>query len=99
MTALLETQPTVRSNLFLQKLEQCNVIFDFRDPSVDIKGKEIKRMALQELLEYVTSNRNVLTESMYPKICNMVRKSCLSMNLVLIPNSLQRIFSVLYLPL
>jgi len=61
-----------RPDLFMQKLEQCNVIFDFRDPSQDIRSKEIKRSTLQELLEYISSNRNVVQPSMYGKIVNMV---------------------------
>jgi serine/threonine-protein phosphatase 2A regulatory subunit B' len=62
-----------RQELFIQKLEQCNVIFDFRDPAMDIKSKEIKRSTLQELLEYISNNRNVILPSMYGKIVNMVR--------------------------
>jgi serine/threonine-protein phosphatase 2A regulatory subunit B' len=61
-----------RPELFIQKLEQCNVIFDFRDPSMDIRSKEIKRSTLQELLEYISNNRNVIQPSMYGKIVNMV---------------------------
>ena len=61
-----------RPDLFIQKLEQCNVIFDFRDPSMDIRSKEIKRSTLQELLEYISNNRNVIQPSMYGKIVNMV---------------------------
>ena len=61
-----------RPELFIQKLEQCNVIFDFRDPSMDIRSKEIKRSTLQELLEYISNNRNVIQTNMYGKIVNMV---------------------------
>ena len=61
-----------RPDLFIQKLEQCNVIFDFRDPSMDIRSKEIKRSTLQELLEYISNNRNVIQPSMYGKIVYMV---------------------------
>lgn len=64
-----------RPELFIQKLEQCNVIFDFRDPSIDIRSKEIKRSTLQELLEYISNNRNVIQPVMYPKIVNMVSTS------------------------
>ena len=48
------------------------MIFDFRDPSMDIRSKEIKRSTLQELLEYISSNRNVIQPTMYGKIVNMV---------------------------
>lgn len=61
-----------RQDLFVQKLEQCNVIFDFNDASLDMKSKEIKREALHELLDYVANNRNVITEPLYTKVIKMV---------------------------
>lgn len=60
-----------RQDLFVQKLKQCNVIFDFTNASMDMKSKEIKREALHELLEYVTNNRNVITEPLYSKVIDM----------------------------
>lgn len=71
----IEVPPAKRQELFLQKLEQCNVIFDFNDASADMKPKEIKRVALNELLEYVTNNRSVITEPMYPKVVEMFAKN------------------------
>ena len=68
----LDVPTSNRPELFIQKLDQCNVIFDFRDPSMDIRSKEIKRSTLQELLEYISNNRNVIQPAMYPKIVNMV---------------------------
>ena len=32
---------------------------------------QVKRAALHEMVEYVTTNRNVLTESVYPEIVAM----------------------------
>lgn len=43
------------------------------DPLSDLKWKEIKRAALNEAVEYLTSNRGVLTEPVYPEIVHMVR--------------------------
>merc|ERR1719361_2860359 len=61
-----------REELFIQKIKQCQVLFDFvADPLSDLKWKEVKRAALHEMVEYVTSNRNVLTESVYPEIVLM----------------------------
>ncbi|KAG4301198.1 hypothetical protein PCK1_002508 [Pneumocystis canis] len=60
-----------RQDLFLQKLKQCNVIFDFTNASMDMRSKEIKREALHELLEYITNNRNVITEPIYSKVIDM----------------------------
>ncbi|KTW29798.1 hypothetical protein T552_01003 [Pneumocystis carinii B80] len=60
-----------RQDLFVQKLKQCNVIFDFTNASMDMRSKEIKRETLHELLEYVTNNRNVITEPLYSKVIDM----------------------------
>ncbi|KAG1086307.1 hypothetical protein G6F42_021042 [Rhizopus arrhizus] len=46
-----EVAPAKRTELFLKKLAQCQVLFDFSDPSSDLNGKEIKRQALQDMLE------------------------------------------------
>lgn len=40
-----------------------------------MKPKEIKRLALHELLEYVANNRGVITERMYPKVVEMFAKN------------------------
>jgi serine/threonine-protein phosphatase 2A regulatory subunit B' len=70
----------------MQKLDQCNVIFDFRDPSMDIRSKEIKRSTLQELLEYISNNRNVIQPPMYGKIVYMVSPDFFPLNLTLVCN-------------
>lgn len=59
----------------MQKIDQCNIIFDFNDSSGDMKSKEIKRLALHELLDYVANNRQVITEPMYPKVVEMFSKN------------------------
>jgi hypothetical protein len=47
-------------------------MFDFTDPLNDLRGKEIKRLTLTELVEYVSNNRGVLTETVYPDLMKMV---------------------------
>ena len=59
----------------MQKIDQCNIIFDFNDASGDMKSKEIKRLALHELLDYVANNRQVITEPMYPRVVDMFSKN------------------------
>lgn len=59
----------------MQKIDQCNIIFDFNDASGDMKSKEIKRLALHELLDYVANNRQVITEKMYPRVVEMFSKN------------------------
>ena len=70
-----EVPPNRRQELFMQKIDQCNIIFDFNDASGDMKPKEIKRLALHELLDYVANNRQVITEPMYPRVVDMFSKN------------------------
>lgn len=64
-----------REELFIQKLRQCCVLFDFvSDPLSDIKYKEVKRCALHEMVEFITTQRGVLTEPIYPEAVSMVWK-------------------------
>jgi hypothetical protein len=70
-----EVPPSRRQDLFMQKIDQCNIIFDFNDPTADMKSKEIKRLALHELLDYVANNRSVITEPMYPRVVEMFAKN------------------------
>uniref|UniRef100_A0A8C4PWN0 Serine/threonine protein phosphatase 2A regulatory subunit n=1 Tax=Eptatretus burgeri TaxID=7764 RepID=A0A8C4PWN0_EPTBU len=69
---LLKGEPSEQHELFGKKLEQCCVIFDFFDSVSDVKGKEVKRAALNELLDHITSAHGVLSESIYPDIIRMV---------------------------
>lgn len=62
-----------QEELFIRKLRQCCVSFDFMDPVADMKGKEIKRAALNDLSTYITHGRGVLTEAVYSEIIRMVR--------------------------
>lgn len=61
-----------QEELFIRKLRQCCVPFDFMDPVADLKGKEVKRCTLNELVDYITGGRGVLTEPVYPEIIKMV---------------------------
>ena len=71
-----DTRPEDREELFVKKLQQCCVIFDFvSDPLSDLKWKEVKRTALYELVDYVSQNRGVITEPIYETACNMVSRT------------------------
>lgn len=61
-----------RAELFVRKLRQCGVVFDFNDASSDLKGKQIKAQTLHEMLDYITGQRGVITEAVYPEVVNMV---------------------------
>ncbi|XP_062503236.1 serine/threonine-protein phosphatase 2A 56 kDa regulatory subunit gamma isoform-like isoform X2 [Corticium candelabrum] len=76
LPALKDAAPSEREGLFVQKLQQCFVIFDFlSDPLSDLKWKEIKRAALNELVDYVTHQRGVITEPVYPEAVAMFAKN------------------------
>lgn len=66
-----EVVPADRPELFVRKLRQCGVVFDFNDASSDLKGKQIKAQTLHEMLDYITSQRGVITEQIYPEVVNM----------------------------
>ncbi|KAF7214583.1 beta [Nothobranchius furzeri] len=71
---LLKDAPVAElHDLFCKKLQQCCVLFDFLDCVADLKGKEIKRAALNELVESVATSRGVLIEPLYPEAIKMVR--------------------------
>ena len=72
LALLKDTPQDGREELFIQKIKQCQVLFDFiADPLSDLKWKEVKRAALHEMVEYVTNNRGVLTESVYPEVSSL----------------------------
>lgn len=69
---LKDASSTEQQELFTQKLQQCCVLFDFFDSVTDLKSKEIKRATLNELVDYVSTNRGILVEAAYPDITNMI---------------------------
>lgn len=75
-----DTAPQEQQDLFIKKLLQCCNIFNFMDPVREVKSKEIKRACLNELIEYVTAIRGVLTEPVYPEIIKMVGVTCTNAN-------------------
>jgi len=56
------------------------------DPVTDLKGKEIKRAALNDLSTYITHGRGVLTEPVYPEIIRMVNIETTTIHFVLLSN-------------
>uniref|UniRef100_A0A8C7SJ12 Serine/threonine protein phosphatase 2A regulatory subunit n=1 Tax=Oncorhynchus mykiss TaxID=8022 RepID=A0A8C7SJ12_ONCMY len=69
---LKDAPSTEQQELFTQKLQQCCMLFDFMDSVTDLKSKEIKRATLNELVDYVSTNRGILVEAAYPEISNML---------------------------
>ncbi|EXU95171.1 B-type regulatory subunit of protein phosphatase 2A [Metarhizium robertsii] len=65
---------TRQQELFLGKVEQCNVIFDFESAS-DLSSKYIKTLALQELHDYVKNNGFLIEEPMWQVVTEMFAKN------------------------
>jgi len=51
-----EVSPHEHMDLFFAKIDQCNVMFNFSDPGSDARGKEIKRIALCELIDFASTS-------------------------------------------
>jgi serine/threonine-protein phosphatase 2A regulatory subunit B' len=61
-----------RNELFIKKLRQCCVLLDFAQPQKDLTGKEIKREALVQCVEYLASNREPLNDPAYAACFEMI---------------------------
>ncbi|CAI9758543.1 unnamed protein product [Fraxinus pennsylvanica] len=61
-----------KQSLFIKKLHLCCTVFDFTDPTKNLKEKEIKRQTLVELVDYVTSANGKFTEAVMQEIVRMV---------------------------
>lgn len=53
------------------------------DSVSDLKSKEIKRATLNELVEYVSTNRGVIVESAYADIVKMVCKMLITFSMLI----------------
>ncbi|KAH9813839.1 phosphatase 2A regulatory B subunit-domain-containing protein [Melampsora americana] len=66
-----DVNPQETHALFIQKLHQCSVVFDFNDASTQLNSKQIKAAALHEMLEWITTQRGVITDAIYPEVVAM----------------------------
>ncbi|GAA5833911.1 hypothetical protein JCM11251_006008 [Rhodosporidiobolus azoricus] len=71
LPGFLEVPVVERHELFLQKLHQCAVVFDFNDAAAELGSKQIKSQTLAEMLDWITTQRGVITENVYPEVVNM----------------------------
>lgn len=69
----LDASAQEQHSLLVKKLNQCSIVFDFDDPVVDIKSKEVKRSALNEVIEFIGNPRTSVPENLYYDIIKMVR--------------------------
>jgi len=78
-TNSFETLPSFRDvpnseklNLLIKKVHLCCTVFDFSDPSKNLKEKDIKRQALLELVDYVSSANGKFPENVMQQVIRMV---------------------------
>jgi serine/threonine-protein phosphatase 2A regulatory subunit B' len=72
LPAIRDAPATEQQDLFIKKIKQCCIVFDFMDPVIDLKSKEIKRACLNEIVDYISVTKSCLTEPVYPEIIAMV---------------------------
>ncbi|TXG54788.1 hypothetical protein EZV62_020044 [Acer yangbiense] len=61
-----------KQNLFIRKLNMCCVVFDFTDPTKNLKEKEIKRQTLVELVDYISSANGKFPEIVMQEMGKMI---------------------------
>ena len=63
-----------RQALFIQKLQLCSIRMPFnKEPPDDMRNKEIKRLNLLEIMDYINNTKNVFNEQTFYEITSMVR--------------------------
>jgi len=74
---LKDTSSQKREGLFRSKLELCTVIFNFDDPNMDKRGKDIKRRTLLELVDFVNNagGQKIFNEMMMDDIMKCVNSN------------------------
>ncbi|KAL5197154.1 hypothetical protein ABZP36_000666 [Zizania latifolia] len=63
---------TEKQNLLIKKLRLCCSLFDFNDPTKNIKEKEIKRQMLMEIVDYIASVNVKFPEVVMLEITRMI---------------------------
>lgn len=61
-----------KQSLFIRKLNLCCTIFDFSDPTKNLKEKDVKRQTLVELVDYISSANGKFSETVMVEIVKMV---------------------------
>ncbi|KAF5773195.1 putative protein phosphatase 2A, regulatory B subunit, B56, armadillo-like helical [Helianthus annuus] len=61
-----------RQQLFVRKCQVCSVLFDFTDTLKSVKEKEIKRLNLVELVDYVQSGSGKISEVNQDEMIRMI---------------------------
>ncbi|XP_075508324.1 serine/threonine protein phosphatase 2A 57 kDa regulatory subunit B' kappa isoform-like [Primulina tabacum] len=71
LQAFKDVPSSEKMNLFISKLSLCCVAFDFTDPTKNIQEKELKRVTLLELLDFVSQSPPKFSEPAILALCKM----------------------------
>ncbi|KAJ0593709.1 putative protein phosphatase 2A, regulatory B subunit, B56, armadillo-like helical [Helianthus annuus] len=66
-----DAPPSEKMSLFISKLSLCCMVFDFTDPSKNTAEKDLKRLTLIELLDFVASGPPRFSEPAILSLCKM----------------------------
>ncbi|XP_071738711.1 serine/threonine protein phosphatase 2A 59 kDa regulatory subunit B' eta isoform-like [Rutidosis leptorrhynchoides] len=72
LPSLKDAPNAEKQNLFIRKMNLCCVVFDFTDPTKNLKEKEIKRQTLVELVDYASAPNGKFTDTVMQEIVKMV---------------------------
>ena len=72
LPAILEAPPSERARLVRHKLRLCCKVYDFYQPTREVREKEAKQATLLELIEYVSSGKNVWAPGVATELLNTV---------------------------
>jgi len=72
LPAFKDVVASEKQNLFVKKVNLCCAVYDFTDPTKNLKEKEVKRQTLMELVDYVTSANGKFSEVVMQEITKMV---------------------------
>ncbi|KAJ3473882.1 hypothetical protein NLI96_g12775 [Meripilus lineatus] len=61
----------VTEKVDIAQLPPFQVLFDFNDTNAELKGKQVKTQTLHEMLEYITTDPQAITEHIYPEVVKM----------------------------
>ena len=61
-----------RQALFIKKLKLCSVQMDFSEHEGGVRDKELKRLNLLEIMDYINNTKGVFNEQTFPEVTAMI---------------------------
>lgn len=72
LPSVREAPSSEKQNLLIRKLQMCCVLFDFSDPTKNLKEKDVKRQTLLELVDYISAVSSKFNEVTMQELTKMV---------------------------